>query len=183
MADWKIIAKAARNTARKQASEVKADADVYAKAARNTAARQAPEVQQSLRDSGDRARRTTAAYGAVAGKRIRRARLGTRLKHALRDALLMGASVAVIWFVVTRTGVAIPPSILIGVIAVLMVVRFGYALFARQDTTVDDVNAWEDERAPEDEGAGADRRFDPRESPTAEEPVRSRPSTRRHDRD
>lgn len=181
MADWKIIAKAARNTARKQASEAKAGAGVYTQAARNTAARQAPEVQRSLKESGARARRTTAAYGAVAGTRIRRARLGTRLKNALRDALLMGGSVAIIWFVVTRTGVAIPPSILIGVIVVLMVARFGYALFARQDTTVDDVNAWEDERSPEDDPA--DRSFDPRGTAAAEEPVRSRPSTRRRDRD
>ena len=67
----------------------------------------------------------------------------------MRDALLMGLSILVIWFVVTRTGVQIPITALLAVIAVLMLVRFGYALFARTDTTVEDDNLMGSER-PDD---------------------------------
>lgn len=177
MADWKVLAKAARNTARKQASSARSNAGVYSTAARNTVHRQAPEVSQSLRDSGTRARRTTAAYTAVAGRRVRRARLGTRLKNALRDALLMGVSIGVIWFVVTRTGIQIPVPVLIGVILVLMLVRFGYALFARTDTTVDDDNAWGDEDGEgETADPDAERAFDPRDTAA---PADAPKSTRR----
>lgn len=165
MADWKTYAKAAGNTARKQGAAARSSASVYTRAARSTAQRQAPEAQRAIRRSRDGARRTAAAYTVVAGRRARRARLGQRLKNAFRDAVLVGASLGAIWFIVTRTGAQIPFTAVAAVILVLMVVRFGYALFARTDTTVDEDNdlaggfgeRWDS--ADDDE-----REFDPREA-------------------
>ena len=149
MADWKTYAKAAQRTAQRQGADARRSASVYTQAARETARKQAPEVREALDRSRAETRRTAAAYAAVASKRARRARLGQRLKNAVRDALLMGLSILVIWFVVTRTGVQIPITALLAVIAVLMLVRFGYALFARTDTTVEDDNLMGSER-PDD---------------------------------
>ncbi len=165
MADWRTYAKAAGNTARKQGAAARSSASVYSRAARSTVQRQAPEAQRAIRRSRDGARRTAAAYTVVAGRRARRARLGQRLTNAFRDAVLVGASLGAIWFVITRTGVQIPFAAVAAVILVLMVVRFGYALLARTDTTVDEDNdldggfgeRWDRE---DDEG---EREFDPRD--------------------
>lgn len=171
MADWRTYAKAARNTARRQGADARQSAGVYAQAARRTAERQAPEVRRAAERTRDDARRTTAAYAAVTARRARQARLGQRLRNAFRDAVLIGLSLLALWFVITRTGVAIPLPAVAGVILVFMVVRFGYALFARTDTTVDDDNdleggfgeRWERELDPRDVRPERDGRDEPRE--------------------
>lgn len=178
MADWKTYARAARNTARRQGEDARRSASVYTRAARSTARRQAPEARAALERSGRDARRTAAAYAAVTSRRARRAQLGRRLRNALRDAVLVGASLGVIWFVITRTGVRIPFTAVAAVILVLMVVRFGYALFARTDTTVDGDNELEGGFGERWDGASAahpepGREHDPRREPRRE-PVRPR---------
>lgn len=140
MAEWRTYATAARNTARRRGADAREAASVYARAARSTARQQAPEMREAVQRSRDGARRTAAAYTVVAGRRARRARLGQRLRNALRDAVLVGVSLGVIWFVVTRTGVRIPVSAVFAVILVVMLLRFGYALLARTDTTVAENN-------------------------------------------
>lgn len=147
MTDWKTYAKAARNTARRQSESARDSARTYATAARRTAARQAPEARRSMNESAQRARDTATAYAAVSRQRARRMQLGRRLKAALRDALIMGACVGVLWFVITRTGAQIPVPILLAVIAVLMVVRFGYALIARHDDIAQGVQEREEREA------------------------------------
>lgn len=140
MADWKTYAKAARRTAERQGADARRSAAVYTQAARETARKQAPEAREALARSRAEGRRTAAAYSVIAQRRVARARLGQRLKNALRDALMIGGSILIIWFIVTRTGAPIPFTAVLAVIGVLMVIRFGYALLARTDTTVDEDN-------------------------------------------
>lgn len=157
MADWRTYATAARRTAARQVADGtrrdgsrgrRDERDRDGEAPRNGASRRSPgmgeyaraagrALDEGTRESRDRARRNAAATYVVAGRRVRRARLGMRLRHAFRDAVLMGLSIAIIWFVVTRTGVQIPPSILAVVILGMMAIRFGYALVARHDTTLE----------------------------------------------
>lgn len=162
MSDWRTYATAAR----RRGADARAAADVYTRAAQRTARRQAPEVRDAVRRSRDDARRTAAAYTVVAGRRARRARLGQRLRNALRDALLVGVSLTVIWFVVTRTGVRIPLSAVLAVILVIMLLRFGYALLARTDTTVAEDNELD---------GGLGQRWD------RSDPVRDETAARSHD--
>lgn len=134
MSDWRTYAKAARSTARKQAPDLRRQAESSIRRSTERAggyARAAGRaVEGGTRDSRRRARRTAAAYSVVTARSLRRARIGERLVSALRDAVLMGVSIAVIWFVVTRTGIAIPFSAVLIVILLLMVIRFGWALFS-----------------------------------------------------
>lgn len=161
MTDWRTYAKAASNTAKRGGASARRSAGVYTEAARRTAEQQGPEVRRSLEHSAARGRRTAAAYAVVAGRTARRAQLGRRLRAALRDALLMGASIGIIWFVITRTGVMIPPTAVVAVIAVLMVVRFGYALLGSRGQSADAEDADVDLEDHEDEDR--ERRLDPRE--------------------
>lgn len=103
----------------------------YARAARRALDEGTRESRDSLRRSGARARKDAAAYAAVAERRMRKAQLGRRVTAAFRDALLMGLSLFVIWFVVTRTGVQIPFTAVLVVVGVIVAVRFGWALFAQ----------------------------------------------------
>lgn len=177
MADWKTYAKAARNTARRQAQSAsrptrdrrhpaerdhprppsnrsgsesnrsgrdRARDDAprrrplstgdYARAARRALDEGTRESRDSLRRSSARARKDAAAYAVVAERRMRRAQVGRRVTAAFRDAVLMGLSLFIIWFVVTRTGVQIPFTAVLAVVGVIVVVRFGWALVAQFTT-------------------------------------------------
>ncbi|MCS6711336.1 hypothetical protein JSY14_04630 [Brachybacterium sp. EF45031] len=103
MGDWQVYAKAAGRTARKQAAAGAAHA-----------------------------RRDAAAYAVVADRHARRARLGVRLRDAVRDTLLIGVSLLILWFVITRTGARIPVTWVLAAMLVLVVVRIGYALMGRR---------------------------------------------------
>ncbi|MFQ6483507.1 hypothetical protein [Brachybacterium epidermidis] len=170
MADWKTYAKAARNTARRQAQSASRPArdrpdpadrnhprppsnrsgrdrarddaprrrtlstGDYARAARRALDEGTRESRDSLRRSSARARKDAAAYAVVAERRMRRAQVGRRVTAAFRDAVLMGLSLFIIWFVVTRTGVQIPFTAVLAVVGVIVVVRFGWALAAQFTT-------------------------------------------------
>lgn len=142
MADWRTYAKAARNTARKQAPGAKRAlgdtarrtsdrAGAYARAARKAADEGTRESRESFRRGQEQRRRTAAAAAVVAGRRLEEARIGKRLMAALRDALLVGGSLFVIWFVLKSAGIMIPVQVVITVIVLLMIVRFGFALFGQ----------------------------------------------------
>ncbi len=163
MADWKTYAKAARNTYRKQApgaakaikESARSSSDragAYVRAARKAADEGTREGRESLRRDADRARRATAAAAVVAGRRAKEAQVGRRIWHAVRDALLMGAALGVIWFVLASAGLRIPPIIVISLVLGLMVVRFGWALVGQfrssetEDDAADDTAAGRSER-------------------------------------
>lgn len=155
MADWRTYAKAAQRTAQRQGPEVARQirearersahsreaggslgARDYLRAARTA-------LDEGTRESREGLRRDAAAYAAVTERRaragaehVRRMSLKRRLIAAGRDAVLFGLALFAIWFVLSRAGLMIPASALIAVIAVLMVVRFGYALLAKRDTTI-----------------------------------------------
>lgn len=142
MADWRTYAKAARNTARKQAPGARRAveetarrsaerAGVYARAARTAADEGTRESRGQLRRDADQWRRRSSAAVTVAGRRAQKAQIGKRFLAAVRDALIMGAALFAIWFVVTRTGVQIPFQVVIGVVLAVMVLRFGWALYAQ----------------------------------------------------
>ncbi|MFC0675852.1 hypothetical protein [Brachybacterium hainanense] len=146
MADWKTYVKAAQNTARKQAPDLArqakestrrstARAGDYARAAGRA-------LDEGTRESRTNARRDAAAYAVVAQRRIRGANLGRRLLAALRDALLMGLSIFVIWMIVSATGVKIPVQAVLVVVLVVMAVRFGWVL-------LEDLRALRDENRDE----------------------------------
>lgn len=132
VADWKTYAKAAQNTARKQAPDLARQARSSTKRSTQRAgayARAAGKAaDEGTRASRTRARRDAAAYATVASRRVKEANIGRRLVAAFRDAVLMGLSLLIIWFVVTRTGVQIPVQAVGIVVLLLMVLRFGWVL-------------------------------------------------------
>ena len=67
----------------------------------------------------------------VAGRRAQKAQIGKRFLAAVRDALIMGVALFAIWFVVTRTGAQIPFQVVIVAVLAVMVMRFGWALYAQ----------------------------------------------------
>lgn len=158
MADWKTYAKAARNTAKRQAQSASRASQErrgssssspgarsraesprgrtlsggdYARAARRALDEGTRDSRESIRRSGERARKDAAAYAAVAERRMKKAQLGRRIAAAFRDALLVGLSLFVIWFVVTRTGVQIPFTAVLIVVGIIVVLRFGWALVSQ----------------------------------------------------
>lgn len=109
----------------------------YARAARRALGEGTRDSRESFRRSGERARKDAAAYAAVAERRMKKAQLGRRITAAFRDALLVGLSLFVIWFVVTRTGVQIPFTAVLIVVGIIVALRFGWALFSQFTTSKD----------------------------------------------
>lgn len=184
MSSWKTYAQAARNTARKQAPDIARAAEdsarrgtqkagAYARAAgkaategtresREKLAEDTAEAREKFHQGSARVTKQAPVYGKVAWRHVKEAHIGTRLLHALRDALLMGGSIAVIWGVVSATGIKIPFSIVLGLILVLMVVRFGWALFGKGGR-LDQEDAEEDCEVAEDRAGADGRSWDPRD--------------------
>lgn len=180
MSSWRTYAKAARNTARRQAPDLARQArdstrrsteraGAYARAATKAADEGTRESRAHMRERGRRYRRDAAVYTEATRRHLKRARIGQRLLSALRDAVIMGASLGVIWFVVTRTGVQIPFTAVLAIVLVLMVIRFGWALWVgfgladdedELDENEDEVD--EDGRADEESDAGGPARADER---------------------
>jgi hypothetical protein len=163
MSSWKTYAKAARNTARRQAPDLARQAREsarrstgragdYARAASKAADEGTRESREHMRERGRRYRRDAAVYTEVTRRRLKRARIGQRLLSALRDAVIMGASLGVIWFVVTRTGVQIPFTAVLAIVLVLMVVRFGWALWVGFGLEDDEDDLDEDEPGADEPG-------------------------------
>ncbi|HIY25151.1 MAG TPA: hypothetical protein H9837_12770 [Candidatus Brachybacterium merdigallinarum] len=142
MADWKTYAKAARNTAKKQAPGVKQAAQRsvddagrrtrdYATAARNTLDKQAPGARESARATVDRSRE----YARSSQQRLRKVEIVPTLLRALREALLIGGSLFAIWGVLYLAGIPIPFTTVLIIVGVVVVFAFGgtvYAKFQRQ---------------------------------------------------
>lgn len=164
MADWRVYAKAAQNTARRQAPgaaravrdgarDSAAKASVYARAAARAA-------DQGTRADREQLRRRSVATAKVARERARRANIVPRFLRAVRDALIMGVALFVIWFVVTRTGVQIPFTIVLVAVGVLMVARFAFALVEQfMSGRPDDDDGGADDEYHEDDEYGGDDEF------------------------
>ncbi|MGP9537689.1 hypothetical protein ACT3SP_06730 [Brachybacterium sp. AOP43-C2-M15] len=159
MADWKTYAKAARNTARKQAPEARAAArrtsdraSGYVRAAgkaidegrREDGGREderrdedSPRTDTAARPArdGDRLRKDAAAYYTVAKRRADSANIGPRIMRALRDALLIGLSLFVIWGVLAAAGVPIPFTTVLIIVAAIVALSFGGGLYAQWKRT------------------------------------------------
>lgn len=175
MSSWKTYAKAARNIARRQAPDLARQArdstrrsteraGAYARAASKAADEGTRESREHMRERGRRYRRDAAVYTEATRRHLKRARIGQRLLSALRDAVIMGASLGVIWFVVTRTGVQIPFTVVLAVVLVLMVVRFGWALWVGFGLEGDEDELDEDAPGADEPGADdRDRRPDARD--------------------
>lgn len=170
MADWKTYAKAARNTARRQAPEVRGAAQRaggragdYVRAAgkaidgnrRDDERSYAPPRGEGTRDDGaprhtlrqdsahagstaarppldrDRLRRDAAAYYTVASRRVSAADVVPRVMRSLRDALLIGLSLFVIWGVLAAAGIPIPFTTVLIIVAVIVVVSFAGGVYAQ----------------------------------------------------
>lgn len=145
MADWKTYAKAARNTARKQAPEARDAArrasdraGGYVRAAGKAIdegrdERSSPRTTTSERPQfdGDRLRRDAAAYYTVANRRVTAARIGPRILRALRDALLIGMSLFIIWGVLAAAGIPIPFTTVLIIVGVIVVASFVGGVYAQ----------------------------------------------------
>ena len=179
MADWKTYAKAARNTARKQAPEARGAArrasdraGDYVRAAGKAIdegrredehhrgdddLRPAPASRSqedgrrhdpvgSRRDEdtsphtataerskvdGDRLRRDAAAYYTVASRRVTAANIGPRILRALRDALMIGLSLFIIWGVLAAAGIPIPFTTVLIIVGVIVALSFGAGVYAQ----------------------------------------------------
>lgn len=134
MADWKTYAKAARNTARKHGPGM---ADQARDSARRGSARAGSYARaagrafdESTRDSRDRARKDATAYATVTQRRMREANLGRRILAVVRDAVLMGLSILVIWMVLAAAGIQIPITAVLAVVLAIIVLRVGWGLVA-----------------------------------------------------
>jgi hypothetical protein len=114
---WKIYAKAAQNTARRQAPSV-----------RRAAEQQRDALRTSATARGTEYRRTAVAAGRVAGRRARENRLGQRLLAAVRDIFVIAASLFVFYAVLSMLGVKLPITwFLVGMVA-LVAIRFVWAV-------------------------------------------------------
>lgn len=182
MADWKTYAKAARNTARRQAPEAKdaarrasGQAGAYVRAAgRAVDAGRRPddprdadgdraldhdeesgrggphrEADGARGPSGDRSsssrtttapspsvdtdrlKRDAAAYYTVASRRVERANIVPRVMRALRDALLIGLSLFIIWGVLFAAGIPIPFTTILIIVGLIVVISFASGLYAQ----------------------------------------------------
>lgn len=191
MADWKTYAKAAQNTARKQAPGAKdaarrasGRAGAYVRAAERAIdeGRRPDEAPRGTeRDRADNPRsqdrhpedgrpddrrdqerrdqehgtggtrpsssrtstaprpaldtgklsRDAAAYYTVASRHVSRVNIIPRIMRALRDALLIGLSLFIIWGVLAAAGIPIPFTTVLIIVGVIVVVSFGAGLYAQ----------------------------------------------------
>lgn len=86
---------------------------------------------QRPRPSGEELRREAAAYYAVASRHVERANILPRIMRALRDALLIGLSLVVIWAVLAAAGIPIPFTTVLIAVGLIVVVSFGAGLYAQ----------------------------------------------------
>ncbi|MFI8778545.1 hypothetical protein ACIGH6_15840 [Brachybacterium paraconglomeratum] len=86
---------------------------------------------QRPRPSGEELRREAAAYYAVASRHVERSNIFPRIMRALRDALLIGLSLVVIWAVLAAAGIPIPFTTVLIVVGLIVVVSFGAGLYAQ----------------------------------------------------
>lgn len=190
MADWRTYAKAARNTARKQAPGARDAArratdraGDYVRAAgravdegwrederaprsehddraprgehddrtprdqpRERRREDEPRPATRQRPSGEQIRRDAAAYYAVASRRAEKANIVPRVMRALRDALLIGVSLLVIWGVLAAAGIPIPFTTVLIAVGLIVAVSFGTGLYGQWRRSRDALDEAEDPR-------------------------------------
>src|SRR5699024_2415079 len=83
------------------------------------------------RVDGERLSKDAAAYYEVASRRVAAANIGPRIMRALRDALLIGLSLFIIWGVLAAAGIPIPFTTVLIVVVLIVVVSFGSGLYAQ----------------------------------------------------
>lgn len=176
MADWKTYAKAARNTARKQAPGAKdaarrasGQASAYVRAAgkaideghRPDETPRTPSSSSTSSSSastsgtatasrpavdGERLRKDAAAYYTVASRRVAAVNIVPRVMRALRDALLIGLSLFIIWGVLAAAGIPIPFTTVLIIVGVIVVVSFAGGLYAQWKRSREVLETTEDPR-------------------------------------
>ena len=105
-----------------------------------------PDTSTRTRPSGDQLRRDAAAYYAVASRRVERANVVPRIMRALRDALLIGLSLLVIWGVLYAAGIPIPFTTVLIAVGLIVVVSFGTGLYGQWRRSREAQDASEDPR-------------------------------------
>ena len=138
MADWKTYVKAARNTARKQGPDVAGYVRAAGKALEAGAGEERPRTAHQERPLGERLQKDAAAYYTVAERRVKRANLIPRLLRAVRDAVLIGASLLAIWAVLAAAGIPIPFTGVVIAVLVIMVLSAGVSVFSARRRDADD---------------------------------------------
>lgn len=101
---------------------------------------------QRPRSSGGELRREAAAYYAVASRHVERANILPRIMRALRDALLIGLSLVVIWAVLAAAGIPIPFTTVLIVVGLIVAVSFGAGLYAQWKRSKERLDRAEDPR-------------------------------------
>lgn len=101
---------------------------------------------QRPRPSGEELRRGAAAYYAVASRHVERANIFPRIMRALRDALLIGLSLVVIWAVLAAAGIPIPFTTVLIAVGLIVVVSFGAGLYAQWKRSRERLDQAEDPR-------------------------------------
>lgn len=101
---------------------------------------------QRPRPSGEKLRRDAAAYYAVASRHVERANIFPRIMRALRDALLIGLSLVVIWAVLAAAGIPIPFTTVLIAVGLIVVVSFGAGLYAQWKRSRERLDQAEDPR-------------------------------------
>lgn len=101
---------------------------------------------QRPRPSGEELRREAAVYYAVASRHVERANIFPRIMRALRDALLIGLSLVVIWAVLAAAGIPIPFTTVLIAVGLIVVVSFGAGLYAQWKRSRERLDRAEDPR-------------------------------------
>lgn len=101
---------------------------------------------QRPRPSGEELRREAAAYYAVASRHVERSNIFPRIMRALRDALLIGLSLVVIWAVLAAAGIPIPFTTVLIAVGLIVVVSFGAGLYAQWKRSRERLDRAEDPR-------------------------------------
>lgn len=165
MTSWKTYAKAARNTARKQApgakdalrreyTNARREAEIHARAASRVWDEQGREYvargSERARERADNTRRTMEAAARVAGRRYKQAHVTSRILGALKDTSIIALSVGALWFVFSRI-VPIPVTWALVFLAVLVCLRVLWAITHNpwQETDDDDPEGVPASRLPE----------------------------------
>src|SRR5699024_2269084 len=107
------------------------DAEGEGRTAREPAARSGTTTAPRPRADGERLGKDAAAYYEVASRRVAAANIGPRIMRALRDALLIGLSLFIIWGVLAAAGIPIPFTTVLIVVGLIVVVSFGSGLYAQ----------------------------------------------------
>ncbi|MDN5899487.1 MAG: hypothetical protein L0H74_05405 [Brachybacterium sp.] len=108
----------------------------------------APGTATAPRPSVDRERlgKDAAAYYTVASRRVASVNIVPRIMRALRDALLIGLSLVVIWGVLAAAGIPIPFTTVLIIVGLIVAVSFGGGLYAQSKRSREALDATEDPR-------------------------------------